>query len=163
MKLIFLDIDGVLNDIDSKSRCGIFKGIDDDKVQRLKQIVDATDARIVLTSTWKTHWDKNKDLIEDMGNYLNRKFKKQGLRVIDKTTDDGIHRGAGIINYINNFHTEVESWIVIDDEYFCDYKELDIISHMIKTVFFDCYNTNGSGGLQDLHVKLAIELLNKEE
>lgn len=157
MKLIFLDIDGVLNDINSKSRCGFFKGIDDDKVKRLKQIVDATDAKIVLTSTWKRHWDKNKDLIEDMGNYLNKKFKKQGLRVMDKTTDDGKHRGTGIIDYINNFHTDVENWIVLDDEYFPDYKECDILSHMVETDFY-----NG-GGLQDSHVELAIKLLNKEK
>ena len=157
MKLIFLDIDGVLNCMGSKSRCQGFIGIDNDKVKSLKQIVDATDAKIVLTSTWKRHWDKDKDFNEPMGKYIDQKFKKQGLRVMDKTTDDGIHRGIGIKNYINSFHTAVKSWIVIDDEYFPDYKDTDVLSHMVKTDFFH------NGGLQDLHVKLAIELLNKEE
>lgn len=156
MKLIFLDIDGVLNCMGSKSRCGCFIGIDNDKVKRLKQIIDETNAKIVLTSSWKNHWNKNKDLNGFMGNYLDRKLKRQGLRLIDKTNDDGLHRGTGIINYINNFHTEIESWIVLDDEYFPDYKDYDILSHMVKTDFY-----NG-GGLQDLHVELAIKLLNKE-
>ena len=154
MKLIFLDIDGVLNCMGSKSRCQGFIGIDNDKVKRLKQIVDATDAKIVLTSTWKKHWDKNKDFNEPMGKYIDQKFKKQGLRVMDKITDDGKHRGTGIIDYINNFHTDVESWIVLDDEYFPDYKECHILSHMVETDFY-----NG-GGLQDSHVELAIKLLN---
>ena len=39
MKLIFLDIDGVLNCAISKSRCFGCLGIDDDKVKRLKTIV----------------------------------------------------------------------------------------------------------------------------
>ena len=154
MKLIFLDIDGVLNCMGSKSRCEGFIGIDNDKVKRLKQIVNKTNAKIVLTSTWKRHWHKNADLNDYSGNYLNRKFKKQSLRIMDKTTDDSIHRGTGIIDYINNFHTDVESWIVLDDEYFPDYKELGILDHMVKTEFIK--------GLQERHVDLAIELLNKE-
>lgn len=157
MKLIFLDIDGVLNCMGSKSRCQGFIGIDNDKVKRLKQIVDATDAKIVLTSTWKRHWDKNKDFNETMGKYIDQKFKKQGLRVMDKTTDDNIHRGIGIKNYIISFHTSVESWIVIDDEYFPDYEETGVLEHMVKTDFYN------NGGLQDCHIELAINLLNKEQ
>ena len=156
MKIIFLDIDGVLNCMGSKSRCQGFIGIDNDKVKRLKQIVDATDAKIVLTSTWKLSWNKNSDLNNYSGNYLNRKLKRQNLFIMDKTIDNGMNRGTGIINFINKFHTKIENWIVIDDEYFPDYRKTGVLEHMVKTDF------NNNGGLQDRHVELAINLLNKE-
>lgn len=37
MKVIFLDIDGVLNTPSSESRCGEYIGIDDEKVEKLKK------------------------------------------------------------------------------------------------------------------------------
>jgi len=47
-KLLFLDVDGVLN------RCGQSgHGLEDDKVALLKTIVDATGCGIVLSSTWR--------------------------------------------------------------------------------------------------------------
>ena len=155
MKIIFLDIDGVLNCRDSKSRCGFYKGIDEDKVKRLRKIVDETDAKIILTSTWKNGWNKDASLNDDMANYLNRKLKRQNLRILDKTKDDGVHRGKGIIDTINSFHNSLENWIVLDDEVFCDYEKLGILSHLVKTNYY-------TDGLQDHHVNLAINLLNKE-
>ena len=55
MKVIFLDIDGVLNNEYSKTRApsGVI-GIDGDKVKRLRKIVESTGAKLVLTSSWKT-------------------------------------------------------------------------------------------------------------
>ena len=61
MKVIFLDIDGVLNCQSSKSSCHGMVGIDNDKVKRLKEIVKATGAKMVLISTWKTDWQKEKE------------------------------------------------------------------------------------------------------
>lgn len=63
MKIIFLDIDGVLNCSTSKSFChddlyGIITGIDSDKVKRLAKIVEITGAEIVLSSDWKDGWNK---------------------------------------------------------------------------------------------------------
>ena len=58
IKVIFLDVDGVLNDQASNSKCGFYTGIDDKKVKRLRAIVEATNAKIVLVSSWKKHWEK---------------------------------------------------------------------------------------------------------
>ena len=59
MKIIFLDVDGVLNCKSSKSRCGGFLGIDDSKVKLLKEIIDITGAKIVLSSSWRYGWRRN--------------------------------------------------------------------------------------------------------
>ena len=52
MKIIFLDIDGVLNahEFDEDILCGQFHK---DKVQLLNHVLRATDARIVLSSAWR--------------------------------------------------------------------------------------------------------------
>lgn len=49
MKIIFLDIDGVLNYENSKSK------VEEEKVKLLKEIVGRTDAEIVLSSDWR-YW-----------------------------------------------------------------------------------------------------------
>jgi hypothetical protein len=53
VKILFLDIDGVLNShppLDPEVMCGTF---DRDKVQRLNHVLRVTDARIVLSSAWR--------------------------------------------------------------------------------------------------------------
>lgn len=152
MKVIFLDVDGVLNCRSSTSRCRGYIGIDRYKVKRLRQIVEATGAKIVLTSTWRTHWLRfNKEDQDECGNYLDRKLKREGLRILDKTTDNWSNRGEGIIQWVGSHN--VDSFIILDDEEF-DYEECGIISRLVKTSYYD-----DDGGLKDEHVELAIDLL----
>lgn len=59
MKLIFLDIDGVLND-HSRSSSG-YCTIDSDKVELFNQILDAhPNARVVISSAWRLGPGKRK-------------------------------------------------------------------------------------------------------
>lgn len=153
-KVIFLDIDGVLNCISTKARCQGYIGIDDLKVKLLKQIIDNTNAKIVLTSTWKTEWNKNLEECDYSGKYLNNKLKKQKLWILDKTEDNGKNRGKGIYDWIKKYN--VDNWLVLDDEIFKDYDE-EIIRHWIKTDFYD-----NNGGLQKNHIEKAIKILNGE-
>lgn len=156
MKVIFLDVDGVLNCVSSQSKCGAFVGIDDKRVKRLKQIVDATGAVIVLSSSWKHDWEPvDKDMQNLYGNYLDRKLKRQRLTAIDKTHEaDSMCRGEGIIKWVGTHN--VDTFIILDDEWF-DFKEVGIASRVIKTEFYD-----ENGGITDADVALAIKLLNGE-
>ena len=69
MKIIFLDIDGVLNafnDFDEMflefQLTGVKKVvIDINKVLRLKEIIDKTGAKIVLISSWKKYLKRRGD------------------------------------------------------------------------------------------------------
>ena len=157
MKIIFLDVDGVLNCRNSTSKCQCFIGIDADKVKRLRRIVEVTGAKIVLTSTWKLHWIRDlryKDEQNELSNYLDRKLRRENLFISDKTTEDNLkHRGQGIYDYLSRH--QVESWVVLDDEIFDDYEYYGVMSHLVKTSFYA-----DNGGLQDEHVELAIGLLN---
>ena len=159
MKIIFLDIDGVLNYIGCKykSPTGCL-GIDPEKVCLLKQIVDATAAKIVLTSTWKTDWFRTSH-IEDLpkdGQYMCKQLLQYGLRILDKTEDtEWSKRGEGILNWLNNYSNTVESFVIIDDESF-DFEEQNLINNFVHTDFAD--------GIQISHVQKAIEiLLNRKE
>ena len=151
-KVIFLDIDGVLNDaVTDEHTPAQFIGIDDYKVKFLRQIVDATGASIVLTSTWKTEWSKHEEFLSVDCAYLNSKLAEEGLHILDKTKDKILDRGAGIVRWLNS-HPEVESWVVIDDEIFTDFEEYDILPHLVQTSFYF--------GLTQWHVVPCIKILN---
>ena len=60
MKIIFLDIDGVLNsDMYEANRTDWLddNSIDPSRVKLLADLVKASDAKIVLTSTWRVEWN----------------------------------------------------------------------------------------------------------
>lgn len=155
MKVIFLDIDGVLNEEKSRSRCVGYKGIDDSKAENLAKIVYATGAKIVLISTWKEGWRKTDKVHQGiMANYLDKKLKKQGLTVFDKTRDmvekEYLSRGEGILVFIQRH--KVDKYVVLDD-YQYDYDGCGLTEGHIKT---DAYN----GGLTVALAEKAIRLLN---
>lgn len=150
MNVIFLDIDGVLNFGGCKARApsGCL-GISDSKVKLLKQIVDASDARIALTSTWKKEYCPQIDFFSEDAKYMIRKLKRAGLHILDKTKQDNIlDRGQGIYKFLRN-HL-VQNWVVIDDDQFRDY-DTTIKRHFVHTDFLT--------GLTQHHVKQAIEIL----
>lgn len=160
MKVIFLDVDGVLNTPSSESRCGEYIGIDDEKVERLKKIVEKTNAGIVLVSTWKKFWrgeEKLKPLQDYLATYLDEKMAKQGLKAVDKTKDrsDGqyLSRGEGILEYV--YRNNVDNFVILDDCQF-DYDGCDLTDKLIKT----CQTE----GLTDEQVEKVCEILlqNKE-
>ena len=121
----------------------------------LKEIVDATGAKIVLVSAWKLSWNKDgKSRNDSLAAYLDERLAEEGLIIIDKTGGYMTERGHGIVDWLSEH--QVESWVVLDDEIFDDYEECGVMPHLVKTGFYD-------GGLKEKHVELAINLLNKEK
>ena len=158
MKVIFLDVDGVLNFSYSKSRCGKYIGIDSDKVKRLKEIVDATDAVIVLSSTWRLGYNKDHQELENHAKYLSNKLGKQHLRSVGMTLDfghGGELRGHEIHEWLERNSDVVDQWVVLDDEWFEDFNEFEVGAHLVRPNFYDI-----NGGLQEEHVQQAIKILN---
>ena len=160
IKLIFLDIDGVLNYLNCKAKVGSYLGIEDKKLSFVKKIVDSTNAKIVITSAWKENWfqdKKDKDKQDDLANYLDMKFAKFNLEIFGTTYgDDPFNKGLTIKQYIKlikAFSYKVKSFVIIDDETF-DFKKEGLKPYLVKTDF-------NTGGLNENHVKKAIEILNK--
>lgn len=153
MKVIFLDVDGVLNWAGSESRSpNGFVGVDDSRVKRLAKIVEHSNAAIVLVSTWKEEWDHNIENCSADCKYLVKKLARRGLRIIAKTTDQMSDRGRGIAEWLDRHGEHVEAWIVLDDDAFADYETYGIMPHLVKTSF-------GDHGLTDEHVVQAIQML----
>lgn len=160
MKILFLDVDGVLNCITTKDRCGIYTGIEDAKVKVLKEIIDETNALIVLSSDWKYGWHKelaNKVFQDEHANYLDKKLKNQNLVIIDRTYEYyASERGKGIKEFLylmKRQNKEVEGFVILDDRSF-DFEKEGLLEHFVHT----SYKT----GLNE-EIKLkAIKILNEK-
>ena len=126
--------------------------IDLSRVRLLKDIVSATDAKIVLSSTWRLDWDKSPELCGEDGEYLNQCLAQYGLFIIDKTPFNSMidDRRREILTWLSSHRGEVESFVILDDIN-CGWEELDR-----RVVVTDPYGY----GLNEEHVKKAIKLLN---
>ena len=162
MKVIFLACDGVLNTQYSQSRCGLYIGADADKLKRLKRLVDTTGAEIILTSKWRLNRTKRNDDSDTEGlyDYLVRKLKRYGMRIIGQTTDMGgecMNRGHEIMDWLEKNNDIVDGWVVIDSDWYEDYSVKDIKDYIVMTETF-----GENAGLQDHDVDKAIEILTRE-
>ena len=59
MKIIFLDVDGVLNNDDTTSTYGVYVGWEKKCVDRLNYIIRKTNAAVVISSSWRLHRSMN--------------------------------------------------------------------------------------------------------
>lgn len=158
MRIIFLDIDGVLNSWSTGYK------ITTEKLQLLNDLIEQTGAKIVISSSWRIG---SKDVKE----FLEKNFKKSKFRLdsfkdvtnqecisnifynstIDLTDTFGPLRGDEIKRWLDNHADEVESYVILDD----DSDMLDEqLEHLVQT---DTYF-----GLTDREVHLATLILTKQ-
>ena len=168
-KVVFLDIDGVLN---SEASLMEDDSLEEALILNLKELVEKTGAEIILSSSWRVLFNSLRRLMDRLGKvglhisgltpdgvswkwienhnlkpsakyrdtYTNWEGKK-----IDITTD----RGAEIFKWLSD-HKEVESFVILDDEDFD-----------IKNYFPDkLIKTNFKTGLTKENVEKAIQILN---
>lgn len=116
MKIIFLDIDGVLNNYSTPGECLCWEP---DSVKILKRIIKETGAEIVLSSTWRKI-ERHCDIITDdmQINYIGKTpslYKKRGIEIqawLDEHPD-----------------IDVEKFIILDDD--SDMEHL--MPHLLQT------------------------------
>lgn len=159
MKIIFLDIDGVLNSTEfyeNQADDDLRKNPFDRRcVAALKEIVDATQAKIVLTSSWRGGWDKDPARCHLEGQLLNELFAEYGFSVYDKTASlRSGRRPMEIKQYLETSGSEVITYVIIDDNDF-GWKEFNMDSKVVMTDF-------QKGGLNSEHARQAIKILNKK-
>ena len=104
MKVIFLDIDGVLNCKRTQNARGLPYIVDDKLLKRLFTLLERTDAQVVLSSTWR---------YDPAGLFS---AKRYGIPFLDVIPDmPGKPRRTEITSWIDA-NGEVERFAVIDDE-----------------------------------------------
>lgn len=152
MKIIFLDIDGVLNSVQyDRSRTHEQGNIDETRLPLLKEIVDETQALIVLSSSWRKHWSKESCQCDNIGKELNDIFSKYQLSIYDRTPcSDNNDRADEIRMWLAN-NDNVETFVIFDDIPFG--WGVDLQEHLVKT------DSRIGRGLEEKHIQKAIELL----
>lgn len=172
MKIIFLDVDGVLNNNQNTIR--MFEKIgrlrtfeimkrdfdifDNKSLKYISKIIDRYEdnIRIVISSTWRNNPKAVDKIIEKISQYT-----KSWNITFSKTGKDakGI-RGNEIENYLKNNHLEKEDYVIIDDD------TADIIGDKykgemnFKEHFVWC---NNEFGFKKEEYKKVIKILDKKK
>jgi hypothetical protein len=158
-KVIFLDIDGVLNssrffesqgfsdDADEEGYEPLSlewwsQGIDPEAVKLVNEILTRTSAHVVISSSWR--------LGANIG-YLRRVLQSRGFEgdIIGATPRlPGSPRGKEIAAWLQAHGSEIESFVVLDDD-----DDMDPVRHRQVQPSFT------TGGLRPAHVEQAVEML----
>ena len=153
MKIIFLDFDGVLNSrIYDREKSDSDGNIDVTRLSLIKKCIDRTDAKIVLSTSWRTHWDKNEDLCDEVGREINEIFLKYGISIYDKTKVlEGGERKLEIEEYVKR--NNIASFVIVDDMLlgWGDYND-----RVVRT------NYMIGRGFEEKHIEMIAEILDKE-
>ena len=184
--IIFLDIDGVLNGYNKWNLLGwnivcLTKdkrlehwyrkltdpfGVHERKVKRLAKIVRATNAKVVMSSSWRFGWWNTpyEKQFEDQKR-LTDLLNKYNIEVIDITprSSDG-RRDKEIMQWLTEHKDLVKRFVILDDERYD--LERFVGSHLVQT------SSVGKGqmimgrarentGLKNKHVRQAIKILRR--
>lgn len=184
MKVIFLDIDGVLNGyglldylfslIPIKPIKRLYRrytditGIHEIKVKHLSKIIKSTNAKVVMSSSWRfSLWGIPYERLHGDKKKLTDLFTKYKIDVIDITPKiSGADRDKEILQWLSKYESTVESFIILDDENthltaFHNDKRF-IQTSSVKLGQMICGNWKERTGLRRCHVNKAIRLLNDD-
>lgn len=162
MKVIFLDIDGVLNSEASMRDFGIRNTWNDNPhpmhIEWLNMIVEKTGAKVVISSTWRTSGSPH---------MFGRLLYLLGFigEVIDRTPNLDTERGTEIkswlfshidkldrcknLQWAPSWMEPIESFVILDDD-----------DDMLELSATNLVLIKDGTGLQEEHALKAIEILN---
>lgn len=143
-KVVFLDIDGVLNSNfwNENHQREISDGtlIDESKIKILCKLIKDTNAQIILHSGWKYWFDAELKPLRKEAENLKTLLEKEGLKVsgvtpdhateeIRKTKKFSLVKAEEILAWLKK-HEEIDRWVVLDD---LDLHNAEIAKHQVKT------------------------------
>lgn len=146
MKIIFLDIDGVLNSekyyrsVDRKRKN--WNRFDPKVVGFIKRLVEEFSAKIVISSTWRFGAVKmlNDELTKSgLKKYLHKDWKTPQVYPS--------HRGTEIKMWLDN-HSEVVNYLILDDD-----------DSLLEEQVQNFVRTDLKNGMQEEHLGKAAEIL----
>ena len=150
-RLVFIDIDGVLNsEFYTSSTGGGIAFIEEKPVNNLKKIIEATDAKVVVASRANAMFGKEFD------NQRLDGIRQYGVKILDSIgqayyTDTSESKAYPIRRWLDKNGYSDASFVVIDD-----------CPSNLEMEFGDRYiRVAGKHGLSPRHVKKVIEILNR--
>jgi len=156
VKILFLDIDGVLNIVSiDEGRDQYGQIFHKHFVDNLQWIIEQTDAKIVISSDWKS---SGLVIIKEM--WKNRNLPGD---IIDVTTylGDDFSRGHEIQDWIDNHRDSIESYVIIDDTDCVLEHQLPFFVRTSSNVHHE--DSIGLGyGLTKQCAKTIVEILNRK-
>lgn len=130
--------------------------VEDRKIKILKEIIDRTDAKVVLSSTWRIGW-KHLDMglndtwaINDFIE-LRDKLLEHGIELYDKTPifDKFMRRRGEEIQAWLDYHKGVDGYVIIDD----------LSGKWLRPCSSHLLQTSEMKGLELKHIKVAERIM----
>ena len=156
MKIVFLDVDGVLNSEKSHSlqdnnQHWTWNEVAEMHLVLLKEIIEETGAKIVLSSSWRLYHPfhtGHKTITDGLMKVLVDKLNNFGLSILDVTPEiPNVIRGVEVATWLDE-HLDIENYVILDDD--ADFLE-EQKEHFIHTTF--------KNGLTEELAKKAIEIV----
>lgn len=172
MKIIFLDIDGVLNSLPDNDTINLWKktfgeketerklyGLDSELVKNLKEIIDKTGCKIVFSTSWRYFKDHHiegddwRKTLQEMLHVNNDTFLGD-TPILWNCDDYGFKRirGTEIKTWLMNNTTPGSYTYCIIDDVICDIKTVIPIKNIV--------HINPKTGLQKTDIERCINVLN---
>ena len=176
MKVLFLDIDGVLNSenwfgyrlyciknnmfnevinfVNTNDECIKHKlsMIDDRAIANLNRIVEETGCKVVLSSSWRSCVEAENIFTQDLLKLKGFKYELYDVTPRLWFNDFSIRRGEEIKLWLDkeSEKNEIESFVILDDD-----------SDMLPEQMNNFIHVDGQVGLTNKDVFTAIEILNR--
>ena len=157
MKILFLDVDGVITHQHYINKD--LENIDKEKVELVAEIVKATGAKIVLTSSWKEGYNKQTGEKKWYYRILEATLAEFGLSIYDTTNyirfeDVGLWRRERPLEIIDwAIDKTIDNYVILDDDDW-EYGRFNMGNHWVIT--------SSEFGINSIDVRTAIEILNRE-
>lgn len=171
MNIVFLDVDGELTYSEYENE--ETADIDIEKVKLLKEICDRSNAKVVITSSWRGSETYTPHIyytlidiltghgIDILGDapYIDvkliEKIPDRQTFVLDEIPYSQLEHGTGRAAEVQKWISEhdVDSFVILDDEDW-NWKDYGYESYWIRPTWY------GNGGLKREHVEKAIEIMN---
>jgi hypothetical protein len=151
MRVIFLDVDGCLNTPLTWGRRPEIHAIEGVLVKRVSDLADATNAVVVISSTWRVLHP-----LADLKTWLYHRGFRQVSKIIDITPDHPwpAVRQDEILAWIDTAPRTVTSFVVLDDDTVGDKDWSKVVNNMILI--------NPQTGITDADCRAATEILTRK-
>ena len=176
MKVLFLDIDGVLNsenwfayriycvknnmvnilmnfvDTDDRNIKHKLTMLDDRAIANLNRIIEETGCKVVLSSSWRSSIESENIFTQNLLKLKGFKYEFYDVTPRLWFSDFSIRRGEEIKFWLDKESEkhDIESFVILDDD-----------SDMLPEQMNNFIHVDGQVGLTDKDVFTAIEILNK--